>query len=53
MKNRAEVNAIPSSYVVITTLVYALLAAICLELDNASGEEKDIIILLNSYGLKQ
>jgi hypothetical protein len=42
MKNKTEVNnAIPSSCVVITTLVNALLAAICLELDNASGEEKD------------
>jgi hypothetical protein len=42
MKNKTEVNnAIPSSCVVITTLVNTLLAAICLELDNASGEEKD------------
>ncbi len=36
MKNKA-VSAIPSSYVMIMTLVYALLAAIFL--DNASGEE--------------
>ena len=36
MKKR-RVNAIPSPYIVITTLVYALLAAIFL--DNANGEE--------------
>jgi hypothetical protein len=37
MKKRA-VSAIPSSYVIIMTLVYALLAAIIF-LDNARGEE--------------
>lgn len=41
MKNRA-ISAIASSYVVITTLVYALAAAILLESDNAIGEESNI-----------
>ena len=38
MKNNAKVSVIPFSYVVIMTLVYALLAAIFLEYDNALGE---------------
>ncbi|HET9805409.1 MAG TPA: hypothetical protein VFP49_00720 [Nitrososphaeraceae archaeon] len=43
---KTTVIAIPSAYyVVITTLVHALLATISLELDNASGEEeKDIVV---------
>ncbi len=36
---RAVVIAISSTYIVITTLVYVLIAAISFELDNASGEE--------------
>ena len=39
---KTAVSSIPSSYVLITTLVYALLGAIFLELDNVSGEEEDI-----------
>lgn len=43
MKNR-PISAILSSYVLIMTLVYALLAAIFLELDNVSGEgEKSVV----------
>jgi hypothetical protein len=42
MKN--SVSTIPSPYIVITTLVYALLAVIMfLELDNTSGEETFLI----------
>ena len=39
MKNRT-VSAIPSFYIIIMTLVYALLAAIIF-LDNARGEEEN------------
>ena len=35
-------SSIPSSYVLITTLVYALLGAIFFEFDNVSGEEGNI-----------
>lgn len=40
MKNKA-VSAIPS--IVITTLVYTLLSALFLELDNASGERENFV----------
>ena len=36
------VSSIPSSYVLITTLVYALLGAIFFEFDNVSGDEDNI-----------
>ena len=39
MKKRA-VSVIPSSYLMIMTLVYAIVASIFLELDNASGDEE-------------
>lgn len=42
MKN--PVIAIPSQYVVITTIVYALLVPIFLELDNALGEGETFFI---------
>jgi hypothetical protein len=35
-----SVSAIPSSYIMITTLVYALLGAIFLESDNIYGEKE-------------
>jgi hypothetical protein len=41
MKNGTSVSAIPFVYyVVITTIVYALLATIFLQIDNANGEEE-------------
>jgi hypothetical protein len=40
MINRS-ISAIPTSYLVIMTLVYTLLMAIFLELNNISGEEND------------
>ena len=39
---KIAVSSIPSSYVLITTLVYALLGAIFFEFDNVSGEEDNI-----------
>ena len=42
MKN--SVIAIPSQYVVITTIVYALLAPIFFELDNALGEGETFVV---------
>ena len=42
MKN--SVIAIPSQYVVITTIVYALLCPISFESDNALGEGKDFVV---------
>ncbi len=41
MKN--SVIAIPSQYVVITTRVYALLAPIFFEMDNAFGKEENFV----------
>ena len=37
-----SISSIPSSYILITTLVYALLGAIFFEFDNVSGEEDNI-----------
>ena len=39
---KIAVISIPSSYVLITTLVYALLGAIFFEFDNVSGEKDNI-----------
>ena len=39
-----SVIAIPSQYVVITTIVYALLCPIFFELDNALGEGEDFVV---------
>ena len=39
---KIAVSSIPSSYILITTLVYALLGAIFFEFDNVSGEENNI-----------
>ena len=39
---KIAVSSIPSSYIFIITLVYALLGAIFFELDNVSGEEDNI-----------
>jgi hypothetical protein len=39
---KIAVSSIPSSYVLITTLVYALLGAIFFEFDNVSGDEDNI-----------
>jgi hypothetical protein len=39
------VSSIPSSYVLITTLVYVLLGAIFFEFDNVSGEEYNIDVI--------
>ena len=43
MKNSAVI-AIPSSYVVITTIVYALLVPIFFEMDNALGEGENFVV---------
>ena len=43
MKN-STVIAIPSSYVVITTIVYALLVPIFFEMDNALGEGENFVV---------
>ena len=37
------VIALPSQYVVITTIVYAFLVPIFFEMDNAFGEEKNFV----------
>ena len=42
MKNKVIV--IPSSYVVITTIIYALLAPIFLEIDNSFGEVENFVV---------
>ena len=42
MKN--SVIAIPSQYIVITTIVYALLCPIFFESDNALGEGEDFVV---------
>ena len=42
MKNL--VIAIPSSYIVITTIMYALLAPIFFEMDNALGEGENFVV---------
>ena len=42
MKN--SVIAIPSQYIVITTIVYALLCPIFFECDNALGEEENFVV---------
>lgn len=47
MRNRAG-GTIASSYVVITTLVYALVATILLESDNASEEDSNINNAVNT-----
>ena len=39
-----SVIAIPSQYVVITTIVYALLCPIFFESDNALGEGEDFVV---------
>ncbi len=39
---KIAISSIPSSYILITALVYALLGAIFFEFDNVSGEEDDI-----------
>ena len=39
-----SVIAIPSQYIVITTIVYALLCPIFLESDNALGEEETFVV---------
>ena len=41
MKN--SVIAIPSQYIVITTIVYALLVPVFFEMDNAHGEGKNFV----------
>ncbi len=41
---KSTVIAIPSSYVVITTIVYALLVAIFFEMDNALGEGANFVV---------
>ena len=43
MKN-SVVIAIPSSYVIITTIMYALLAPIFFEIDNALGEGENFVV---------
>ena len=43
MKNPV-IASIPSQYVVMTTIVYALLAPIFLELDNALGEGETFVV---------
>ena len=43
MKNRRQGSIIPSSYIMITTIVYALIGALFLELDNVSGERKNFV----------
>ena len=40
---KKSVTAIPSSYVVITTIVYALLVPIFFEMDNALGEGENFV----------
>jgi hypothetical protein len=42
MKN--SVIALPSQYIVITTIVYALLCPIFFELDNALGEGENFVV---------
>jgi hypothetical protein len=42
MKN--SVIAIPSQYIVITTIVYTLLCPIFIESDNALGEGEDFVV---------
>jgi hypothetical protein len=42
MKN--SVIAIPSQYIVITTIVYALLCPIFIESNNALGEEENFVV---------
>lgn len=44
MKIITTVDIIPSSYIMITTLIYALLSALFLELDNASGERENLVV---------
>ena len=39
---KIAISSIPSSYILITALVYALLGAIFFEFDNVSGEENNI-----------
>ena len=39
---KIAISSIPSSYILITALVYALLGAIFFEFDNVSGEEDNI-----------
>ena len=39
-----SVIAIPSQYIVITTIVYALLCPIFFEMDNALGEGKNFVV---------
>jgi hypothetical protein len=41
---KSEVIAIASSYVVITTIMYALLAPIFFEMDNALGEGENFVV---------
>jgi hypothetical protein len=41
---KSTVIAIPSQYVVITTIVYVLLVPIFFKLDNAFGEGKNFVI---------
>ena len=43
MKNR-PISAIPSSFVLMMTLVYALLVTIFPELDNVSGEGEKFVV---------
>ena len=42
---KKSVTAIPSSYVVITTIVYALLVPIFFEMDNAFGEGANFAVV--------
>jgi hypothetical protein len=44
---KKSVTAIPSSYVVIITIVYALLVPIFFEMDNALGEGANFVVVVD------
>jgi hypothetical protein len=43
MKKRTKVSISPSSYIMITTLIYAILNAIFLEFDIANGQSENFV----------
>jgi hypothetical protein len=45
---KTAVIAIPSSYVVITTIIYALLVPIFFEMDNVLGEGEKFVVDVNN-----
>lgn len=53
MKKIKIIKIIPSSYTMITTLAYALLGILFLQLYDASGIERKILLLMKRTLLKQ